>query len=136
MANELLAHCWQHPNRYVIGIQLMNLNGALHSDSEEPVQIDTGYSEMLLIPYDLFQTLRLKRRRQPAMNITRATTVSGEALQLIEAHAVVLIPKTNEQHHIVVQTFIGNTRFLIGRAFLRRFKVLLDGPGAQTCLID
>lgn len=136
MASELLDHCWQHPNRYVMGIQLMNLNGELHSDSAEPVQIDTGYSEMLLIPHDLFQALRLKRRRQPAMNITRATTVSGESLDMIEAHALVLISKMGEHHHVVVQTFSGNTRFLIGRAFLRRFKVLLDGPGGQTCLID
>ncbi len=135
MADLIQLTCWPSPDYLVIGIQVRNLAGQLHHSEGELVSIDTGYSGELLIPYSLFETLRLRNWRLPRLNSPRAETVTGQVIQLIEAHAQVIIPKTGEVHQVVVQTFIGNTRFLIGRGFLHRFRILFDGPARQTCLL-
>ncbi|OQY56062.1 MAG: hypothetical protein DRR08_25135 [Candidatus Parabeggiatoa sp. nov. 2] len=136
MADRVRLNCWPSPDFLVIGIQLKNLAGQLHSEVEELVPLDTGYSEEILVPYSLFETLNLHYWCLPEQQKPLGTTVTGQVIQFLEAYAEVIIPKTNEQHQVIVQTFIGNTRFLIGRAFLRRFKVILDGPGGQTCLLS
>lgn len=136
MANSVQLVCWPTPDRLGLGIQLMNLVGEVHSENEELVQIDTGYSEDILLPYDLFQALNLQFWRLPHSMSPQGTTVTGQVIHFIEAHAIVIIPKTGEQYRIIAQTFAENTRFLIGRSFLRRLKVLLDGPGGQTCLLS
>jgi len=135
MGNDVRLICWPTPDRPALGIQIRNPAGQLHYESEDLVQLDTGYSEELLVPYSLFETLGLSRWRLPRVLAPRATTVTGQVIHFVESHAEVIVPTTGEQHRVIVQTFAGNTRFLIGRAFLRRFKVLLDGPGEQTCLL-
>jgi predicted aspartyl protease len=136
MADRVRLTCWPSPDRLVIGIQIRNLAGQLHSEVEELVQIDTGYSEELLVPYSLFEKLDLQYWCLAEQQKPLGTTVTGQLINFIEARAEVIIPKTGQQHLVVVQTFVGNARFLIGRAFLRRFKVILDGPGAQTCVLS
>jgi predicted aspartyl protease len=101
----------------------------------ELVQIDTGYSEELLIPHAVFDALNLTRWQLPDSVAAQGTTVTGQVIQFYEAPVDILIPEAGEQHRVIVQTFANNTRFLLGRAFLRRFKVMLDGPGGQTCLL-
>jgi hypothetical protein len=135
MADSVQLTCWPSPDRLAIGIQVKNLTGQLHSDFEELVQLDTGYSEELLLPYALFEALSLQHWRLPHTLTPQGTTITGQVINFIEAHADIIVPKTGEQHQVIVQTFVGNTRFLIGRAFLRRFQILLDGPGNQTCLL-
>lgn len=135
MADGVRLICWPTPDRPALGIQIRNLAGQLHSETAELVQLDTGYSEQVLIPHRLFQALNLGHWRLPRMLAPKATTVTGQVIEFLEAHADVVIPKLGEQHRVIVQTFAGNTRFLIGRAFLRRFEVLLDGPGEKTCLL-
>ncbi len=108
----------------------------MHSEVEELVQIDTGYSEELLVPYSLFEKLDLQHWCLAEQQKPVGTTVTGQIIHFIEARAEILIPKIGEQHLVVVQTFVGNARFLIGRAFLRRLKVIFDGPGAQTCVLS
>ncbi len=135
MANDVQLVCWPTPDRLAIGIQIRNLAGQFHSQAEELVQLDTGYSEDLLIPQTLFTTLSLERWQSPESLAPRGTTVTGQIITFSEAPIDVIIPRTGKQYRVITQTFPGNTRFLIGRAFLRRFKVLLDGPGQQTCLL-
>jgi len=106
----------------------------MHSE-EEVVQLDTGYSEEILLPYSLFESLNLRRWRLPSSISPHGTTVTGQVIRFIESHADIVIPKTGERHRVIAQTFEGNTRFLIGRAFLRRLKVLLDGVDQRTCLL-
>ncbi len=129
----MLAHTL--PYRLGIGIQVRNLAGQAHHQSEEIIQIDTGYSEELIIPQVVFETLNLARWQLPDTIAAQGTTVTGQIIRFKEAPVDIIIPKTGEQHQVIAQTFAGNVRFLIGRAFLRRFKVLLDGPGSQTCLL-
>ena len=78
MADDLRLICWPTPDRLVIGIQIRNLAGQLHSQTEELVQLDTGYSEELLIPYDLFETLNLRHWRLPRALAPVGTTVTGQ----------------------------------------------------------
>jgi predicted aspartyl protease len=112
-----------------------NLAGQEHHQTEELIQIDTGYSEELLIPQVLFEALNLARWQLPDSIAAQGTTITGQIIKFDEAPVDVIIPKTGEQHRVMAQTFAGNIRFLIGRAFLRRFKVLLGGPGSQTCFL-
>ncbi len=135
MADDVHLICWATPDRLGIGIQVRNLAGQSHHQTEEQIQIDTGYSEELLIPQALFEALNLARWQLPDAIAAQGTTVTGQIIQFNEAPVDVIIPKTGDEHQVIAQTFAGNVRFLIGRAFLRRFKVLLDGPGSQTCLL-
>ena len=135
MADVIHLTCWPTPDRLALGIRLRSLGGEWHSAAEELVQLDTGYSEALLAPYRLFEVLNLQRRRLPAPSAPIGSIVTGQVLRFMEAWAEVHIPQTGDQHRLIVQTFAGNTHFLIGRAFLRKFKVLLDGPGGQMCLM-
>jgi predicted aspartyl protease len=125
MADSVRLTCWPSPDHLVIGIQIRNLAGKWHSEVEELVPLDTGYSEDILVPYTLFEELNLRHWRLFRPLSPRGTTVTGQVIEFIEARAEVIIPKTGEQHLVIVQTL--NARFLIGRAFLRRFKVILDG---------
>jgi predicted aspartyl protease len=135
MADDVRLICWPTPDRLGIGIQVRNLAGQEHHQTEELIQIDTGYSEELLIPQVLFEALNLARWQLPDSIAAQGTTITGQIIKFDEAPVDVIIPKTGEQHRVTAQTFAGNIRFLIGRAFLRRFKVLLDGPGSQTCFL-
>jgi hypothetical protein len=119
-----------------MGIQLKNLSGQAHHPREELVPIDTGYSEEVLVPYRIFERLQLERWLLPGPHVAQGSTVTGEVVDFIQTRALITIPNANEQYPVIAQTFIGNTRFLIGRAFLRHFKVLLDGPEQQTCLVQ
>lgn len=118
MANGVRLVCWPTPERLTIGVQVGNPAGQWHSETEELLQIDTGYSEELLLPYSLFEVLNLLRWRLPQATAPMGTTVTGEVIHFIEAYAQVTTPKTGEQHTVIVQSFLENTRFLIGRAFL------------------
>ena len=135
MADDVRLICWPTPDRLGIGIQVRNLAGQEHHQTEELIQIDTGYSEELLIPQVLFEALNLARWQLPDSIAAQGTTITGQIIKFDEAPVDVIIPKTGEQHRVTAQTFAGNIRFLIGRAFLRRFKILLDGPGSQTCFL-
>lgn len=135
MADDVRLICWSTPDRLGIGIQIRNLAGQLHPQTEELVQLDTGYSEELLIPEALFGDLDLARWQLPDSVAAQGTTVTGQIIKFSEAPIDVVIPRAGERYRVIVQTFPRNTRFLIGRAFLRRFKVLLDGPESQTCLL-
>jgi len=135
MADDVRLICWPTPDRLGIGIQVRNLAGQEHHQTEELIQIDTGYSEELLIPQVLFEALNLARWQLPDSIAAQGTTITGQIIKFDEAPVDVIIPKTGEQHRVTAQTFAGNIRFLIGRAFLRRFKVLLDGPGSQICFL-
>lgn len=135
MADDVRLICWATPDRLGIGLQVKNLAGQPHHPTEEVIQLDTGYSEELLLPQALFEALNLGRWQLPDAIAAQGTTVTGQIIKFDEAPVDVIIPRTGEQHRVIAQTFTQNTRFLLGRAFLRRFKLLLDGPGGQTCLL-
>lgn len=135
MADVVRLVCWPSLDRLAIGIQLRNLAGQLHQEAEELIQLDTGYSGDILIPFALFVRLNLHLWSISHQASPQGTTVTGQVIHFIEAEAEIFIPKTGQVFPVVVQTFADNGRFLLGRGFLRHLKVLLDGPGSQTCLL-
>jgi hypothetical protein len=135
MADNISLTCWSTPDRLGIGLQIRNLAGQNHHQNEELVQLDTGYSEELLVPQVLFESLELARWQLPDSVAAQGTTVTGQIIKFNEAPVDIIIPRLGEQHRVIAQTFAQNTRLLLGRGFLRRFKVLLDGPSSQTCLL-
>jgi hypothetical protein len=135
MANDVRLICWSTPDRLGLGIQVKNLAGQVHHQEPELVQIDTGYSEELLLPQALFEQLNLAYWQLPDSLAAQGTTVTGQILHFREAPVDIVIPDAGIQQRVIGQTFTQNSRFLLGRAFLRRFKVILDGPGGQTCLL-
>lgn len=100
------------------------------------MQLDTGYDGELLLPYKLYQDLALYQWEYPEEYWPVGKTVSGEIIELILAKGQVLIPKWNVALEVFIETFEGNSELLLGRSFIRKFKVLLDGPGNKVCLID
>ncbi len=135
MADIVRLVCWPSPDRLTIGIQLRNLLGQSHQETEELIQLDTGYSGDILIPFDLFVSLNLHLWSLSHQASSHGSTITGQIIQFVEAEAEIVIPQTGHVYPVIVQTFADNTRFLIGRNFLRHLKVLLDGPGRQTCLL-
>lgn len=135
MANDVRLICWSTPDRLGLGIQVRNLAGQVHRHEAEFVQIDTGYSEALLIPQALFDSLNLSFWQLPDSVAAQGTTVTGQVIYFREAPVDIVIPTAGIQQRVIAQTFSQNSRFLLGRAFLRQFKLILDGPGAQTCLL-
>jgi hypothetical protein len=135
MADGVRLVCWPTPDRVAIGIQLRNLLGQSHHETEDLIQLDTGYSGDILIPFDLFVRLKFHLWSLSHQVSSQGSTIIGQIIQFIEAEAEIFVPQTGQSFPVIVQTFADNTRFLIGRNFLRQLKVLLDGPGGQTCLL-
>lgn len=135
MADDTRVICWTTPDRLGIGIQVRNLASHPHRNEPELVQIDTGYSEEILIPETIFEMLNLAYWQLPDSVAAQATTVTGQVIRFREAPVDIEIPHAGLRQRVIAQTFPQNTRFLIGRAFLRHFKLILDGPGRQTCLL-
>ena len=136
MADNVRLICEETPDYPALALQLKNLAGQAYRGQATLMQLDTGYSEELLIPQSVFATLQLERWYEPSQAIVQAKTITGQSIKMRAALAEVVIPQTALTYRVTVQTFAGNARFLIGRAFLRRFKVVLDGPGGLTCLMQ
>jgi predicted aspartyl protease len=135
MANDVRLICWPTPDRLGIALQVKNVAGQFHRQEPELIQIDTGYSEEILLPQTVFDALNLSHWQLPDSVAAQGTTVTGQIIHFSEAPVDIVIPNLGSQYRVIAQTFVQNGRFLLGRAFLRRFKVLLDGPGRQTCLL-
>lgn len=103
MADDVRLICWSTPDRLGMGVQIENLTGRQHSSTEEFVQIDTGYSEELLIPQSLFTLLNLERWQLPISLAAQGTTVTGQVIQFIEAPVIVVIPKTGTRVLMIQQ---------------------------------
>jgi hypothetical protein len=127
--------CWDSEDFFAIGIQIRTFAGMVHSESEELIQLDTGYDGGLLLPYKLYQDLALYRWEYPEEYWPVGKTVSGEIIELMLAKGQVLIPRWNVALEVFIETFEGNAEFLLGRGFIRKFRVLLDGPGNKVCLV-
>ncbi|OQY45566.1 MAG: hypothetical protein B6242_10015 [Anaerolineaceae bacterium 4572_78] len=135
MANNVYLVCWESHDYFGIGVQIQNLAGDVYSASETLIQLDTGYSGELLIPELIFESLQLDTWELPISLPTYGSTITGESFSFRQAPVKIIIPKINKEYYATAQTFNGCTRLLIGRAFLRHFKVILDWQGKQTCLM-
>jgi len=135
MADRSGLTCWDAPDRLVMGVLVKTFDGLMHTEDKDLIQLDTGYSGEVLLPYDLYLQMEFRRWQYPREWWPAGTTASGQRLELIVSRGLVAVPALGQQFEVLVDTFVNNTRFLIGRAFLRRFQILLDGPSRQVCLL-
>jgi hypothetical protein len=134
MENTTQRVCWPSPDHYVIGAQVKNLKGQLHSAQVWAV-LDTAYDGELLLSYNLYEWLELGVWQYPEKYWSVGLTASGEKLVMPLSRAYLVIGKLGREFEVLVDTFQGNTEFLIGRTFMRRFRFELGGPESKTCLI-
>jgi len=53
MANTERLTCWSSEDAFVIGVQLRTIDGQFHAETEELVEVDTGYAGDVLVPWNL-----------------------------------------------------------------------------------
>jgi len=135
MADQENLICWGDPARFLIGVQLKTPGGRVHSPAEDLIELDTGYEGEVLVPYGLYVKMELYGWEYPEIFWTVGRTVSGQVFRMPLSYGSLVIPKWGREFSVSIDTFEGNEEFLIGRAFIRRHKFLLDGPAGQTCLV-
>ncbi|MBI4673453.1 MAG: hypothetical protein HY741_17510 [Chloroflexi bacterium] len=126
--------CWDFKNEFLIGIRLITPDGSTHPQDEELVALDTGYDGDVLIPYDLFLSLKFDEF-EDYLAEEFLETASGEILKSSVSRGFLSIPKIGSTLPVQIETFRDNTEFLIGVGVLRQIRVLLDGPSNQTCIV-
>ncbi len=133
MADAEKLICWDSQNIFAIGIRLKTPGGQFHAQTEEPVELDTGYGGDVLLPWEMYVDLELYGWECPKEHWSVGLSVSGEKFEMPSSRGVLVVPKLGREFDVRIETFEGNEQFLIGRGFIRRHKILLDGPGSRVC---
>ncbi|OGO42512.1 MAG: hypothetical protein A2Z04_01665 [Chloroflexi bacterium RBG_16_57_9] len=133
MADAEKLTCWDSEDVFTIGIRLKTLGGQFHVDDEEPVELDTGYGGDLLVPWEMYTALELYGWEYPEEHWSVGISVSGERFEMPLSQGILVIPRLGREFEVLIDTFEGNEQFLIGRGFIRKHRILLDGPGNRVC---
>jgi hypothetical protein len=134
VANTASLICWTSEDGYAIQIRLQDPAGKPITD-EILVELDTGYSGDLLVPWEVYMTAELFGWELPESEWKLGIMLSGQWVDMPQSEATIEIPALNQAFPVRVDTFTENTEFLIGRNFLKNHRVLLDGPGHQVCFL-
>jgi hypothetical protein len=126
--------CWTSEAGYAIPIRLKDPLGKPISE-EIFVELDTGYSGDLLVPWEIYLQAELFGWELPEDQWKLGVMLSGAWVDMPQSEATLEIAGLDQPFSVQVDTFEGNTEFLIGRNFLKQHRVLLDGPGHQVCFI-
>ena len=125
--------CWDSEDIFAIGVRLQTPGGQFHADTEELVELDTGYGGDVLVPWEMYVDLELYGWEYPEEQWSVGISVSGEEFEMPLSRGVLVVPRLGREFDVSMDTFEGNEQFLVGRGFIRRHKVLLDGPGNRVC---
>ena len=112
-----------------------NAGWARPCPTEELVELDTGYTGEVLAPWRLYVALELYGWEVAEELWSEGISVTGETFAMPLSEAILRVPQLNAAFPVEVDTFEGNEQFLIGRAFLRKHRLLLDGPASRVCMI-
>ena len=134
MASAAPLGCWISEGGYAIQIRLKDPAGQPITD-EILVELDTGYSGDLLVPWDVYLEAELFGWELPEAEWKLGVMLSGQWVDMPQSEATLEIPRLNQAYPVRVDTFEANTEFLIGRNFLKNHRILLDGPGGQVCFL-
>lgn len=134
MANEETLICWDSEDIFAIGVRLKTPNGYSLTDTEQLVELDSGYSGELLVPWKMYVDLELYGWEYPEEEWSLGISVSGEYFEMPLSKAVLSIPGLKQDIGVRIDTFEGNEQFLIGRGLMRRYAILLDGPKNRVCI--
>ena len=94
--------------------------------------LDTGYDGEILVPYVIYNELKLHRYELPRNLWSIGETISGERVSLVMAICKVRVQKFDFE--CLVETFKGNNEFLVGLSFIKKFITTLHGKKEKCCL--
>ena len=130
---------WPYTHHPSLGVRLRTTFGQEYPlTDEELVMVDTGYSGEIAIPRRLYQMLGFHMWEEPEFQ--RFTVADGRDLQMRVSHGYILMPKLDRAPFSVeVHTWVKEERdfdeIIIGVKFIKRFKLLLDGPANKVRIL-
>jgi hypothetical protein len=95
--------CWDSQDIFAIGVRLEAPNGRFHSDTEELVELDTGYGGDVLVPWGMYVDLELYGWEYP------------EEFEMPLSRGILVVPKLGREFDVRIDTFEGNEQLLKGR---------------------
>ncbi len=130
---------WPYSNAPCLGIRLRTGDGEEYPlGNEELVMIDTGYDGELCLPGYLYEELGFNMWEEPDPD--EFGLADGSIIYLKAAQGYILIPKLTRDPfpvrvHSAYEEEQDRDEILIGVKFIKRFKLLLDGPAAKVCVL-
>jgi len=129
---------WPYTDTPYLGIRLKTGDGEEHPlelDNEELVMIDTGYDGEIVLPNSLYTDLGFNMWEEPELD--EFGLADGRPIYFKAAQGYLLIPKLHlapfsVRIHTADDKKQDTGEIMIGVKFIRRFKLLLDGPAAKV----
>lgn len=130
---------WPYTPHPCLGMRLKTASGEEYPVIDEKlVMIDTGYSGEVLLPRDLYEGLKLNMWEEPEPD--EFELGDGSTVFMKVAHGYILIPKLRSDSfsvriHSMDEEGKDTSEIIIGTKFIKRFKLLLDGPANRVCVL-
>lgn len=130
---------WPYDHHPYLGIRLKTPSGEEYPlTNEELGMVDTGYSGGILLPRYLYEELGFNMWEEPELQ--EVTVADGGSGYMIVARGYILVPKLrSEPFPVRVNAWHGEEKdtdeILIGVKFIKRFKLLLDGPANKMRIL-
>lgn len=133
--------CWaysgaEEPSFPIIEVTIHGFGKTSGGVSGLLTKIDTGYSGQLMVSTEAYREASLNLVEFPEREFGVYRTAAG-LVEVKRARALVEVLGTGFVGELVVETprYLRFERNLLGRGFLRRFRLLLDGEKSQGCLL-
>lgn len=99
-------------------------------------KVDTGYPGHLMVSTEVYREASLNLAEFPEREFGVYRTATG-LVEVKRARALVEVVRAGLVGELVVETprYLRFNRNLLGRGFLKRFRLLLDGKQSQGCLL-
>jgi len=131
---------WDYSNcSPYLGIRLTTYDGSEYPsdvNGEKLVLIDTGYDGEICIPLWLYTELGFERWEEPEPKQYQSR---GGDIFMRVAHGCIRIPKySSEPIPVSVEAQedeVTDNEIIIGAGFVKRFRLLLDGPARKLYLL-
>lgn len=130
---------WPYTDKPYLGIRLKTASGEEYPlINEEMVMIDTGYTGEIILPKDIYERLSLSMWEEPEPE--EFILGDGSSMYLIAAHGYILITRLRSEPfcvrvHRAYEEEKDTDEIIIGVGFVKRFKLLLDGPANKVCIL-
>jgi predicted aspartyl protease len=131
---------WSYDNHPYLGVRLKTYAGREYpsTNNEDQVMIDTGYSGEILLPIKIYIGLGFNDWEEPIVDDFEL--VDKTEIKLKVANGLILIPKLNNQPfpvrvHSASDEKQDTEEIIIGVKFIKKFKLLLDGPADKVSIL-
>lgn len=114
----------------VVNVKLSNLAG--EEFGYVKLQVDTGFEGSILLPSDIYEFFKIAELPQSMWRLY--TTLTG-TITMRTARAIAEV--AGLRFEVIIESpLYGGWASLVGREFLSKLKMLLDGPRRRLCLVD